>query len=432
MRLDAVQQGLALGVGGGPGVERLLPGGAGLGGALREAAGALQHVVRDDEGLLRVEPEDLLGGGELVGAERRAVDLAAVLLAGCRPADDGLEDDERRLVGLALGGLDRGVELGDVLDVFAGLLPVHGLHVPAVGLVAGGHVLGEGDVGVVLDRDLVGVVDRDEVAELLVTGERGGLAGDALLQVAVACDHVDEVVERARARRGLRVEEAALVAGGVGEAHRGGEALAQRTRGDLDALGVAVLGMAGRLRTPRAERLEVVELEAEPTEVELHILRQRRVADREDEAVAAEPVGVGRVMPQHTLVQQIGGGGQTHRRAGMTVADLFDRIGRQDPGGVHRASIDLVPLQFRHVHALSDSFEGAGIPWRIRNFLAHPASSGDGRVCAQHRARECSQHSGDGPGGRGPEGAEGVTACHTLERLSGNARGGGDRDLDDV
>ena len=64
------------------------------------------------------------------------------------------------LDGLGLGRLDRGVELGDVFDVLAGLLPVDGLHVPAIRLVARRDVLGEGDVGVVLDRDLVGVVDR--------------------------------------------------------------------------------------------------------------------------------------------------------------------------------------------------------------------------------------------------------------------------------
>ena len=93
-----------------------------------------------------------------------------------------LQDDQRRLVGDGLGRLDRVVELGDVLDVLAGLLPVDRLHVPAVGLVARRDVLGEGDVGVVLDRDLVAVVDRDQVAELLVAGQRGRLAGDALLR----------------------------------------------------------------------------------------------------------------------------------------------------------------------------------------------------------------------------------------------------------
>ena len=63
--------------------------------------------------------------------------------------------------------------------------PVDPLDVPAVGLVAGGDVLGLGDLGVVLDRDLVVVVEHDEVAELLVAGQRGGLVADALLDVAV-------------------------------------------------------------------------------------------------------------------------------------------------------------------------------------------------------------------------------------------------------
>ena len=201
--LEPVEQRLALGVGGGPGVEPDLPLGVLRGAALARLAGVLEHVVGDDEGLLGVEAEHLLRGGELVGAEGGAVDLAGVLLAGARPADDRLQDDDRRLRRLALGGLDGAVQLGDVLDVLAGLLPVDGLHVPAVGLVALGDVLGEGDVGVVLDGDLVRVVDHDEVAELLVAGERGGLAGHALLQVAVAGDHVDEVVERARAGRGV-------------------------------------------------------------------------------------------------------------------------------------------------------------------------------------------------------------------------------------
>ena len=53
--------------------------------------------------------------------------------------------------------------------------PVDDLDVPAVGLVALGDVLGQRDVGVVLDRDLVLVVDQGEVAELLGAGDRGRL-----------------------------------------------------------------------------------------------------------------------------------------------------------------------------------------------------------------------------------------------------------------
>ena len=91
----------------------------------------------------------------------------------------------------ALAAAKRGVERGEVLAV------VHVLDVPAVGLVALADVLGEGDVGVVLDRDLVVVVDEDEVAQLLGAGERGRLAADALLQVAVGGERPDGVVEQA-------------------------------------------------------------------------------------------------------------------------------------------------------------------------------------------------------------------------------------------
>ena len=55
--------------------------------------------------------------------------------------------------------------------VGAAVGPVDVLDVPAVGLVARGDVLGERDVGVVLDRDLVVVVDQGQVAELLGAGD---------------------------------------------------------------------------------------------------------------------------------------------------------------------------------------------------------------------------------------------------------------------
>ena len=102
-----------------------------------------------------------------------------------------------------LGLLQRRPERLDVLDVLVAVVgPVDGLDVPAVGLVARRDVLAERDVGVVLDRDLVVVVDHDEVAQLLVAGERGRLVAHALLDVAVAAQRVDVVVEgRWRPRR---------------------------------------------------------------------------------------------------------------------------------------------------------------------------------------------------------------------------------------
>ena len=208
---------------------------------------------------------------------------AGVLLVGRGPADDRLQHDDRGAAGLRLGGGERGVDRGEVLAV------VDVLDVPAVGLVALADVLGEGDVRVVLDGDPVVVVDEDEVAQLLGAGQRGGLAADALLQVAVGGERPDGVVEQALALGGVGVEQAALAAGGHGHADGVADALAQRAGRRLDAGGVVDLGVARGLRAPGAQRLEVGELQAVAGEVELDVERQARVPHREHEPVAARP-----------------------------------------------------------------------------------------------------------------------------------------------
>src|SRR6185437_1490931 len=130
----------------------------------------------------------------------------------------------------------------------------------------GQHILGLGDVRVVLDRDVVVVVDDDHAAELLVPGQRGGLVADAFLDVAVRADHVDVVVERAGAGGRVRVQQAAFAALGHGHSDRVGDALAQRPGGDLDAGGQPVLGVAGGQAAPGAQRLEVVQGQPVPGE----------------------------------------------------------------------------------------------------------------------------------------------------------------------
>ena len=204
----------------------------------------------------------------------------------------------------------------DVLAVLpAAVGPVDLLDVPAVGLVALGDVLVERDVGVVLDRDLVVVVDQDQVAELLGAGDRGGLAADALLEVAVAGHGVDEVVERRVAEGGVGVQQAVLAAGGHRHADRVADALAERTGGGLDAGRVAVLRVAGRLAAPGAQGLEVLELETPAAEVELDVEGDARVTAGEHEPVPAGPVRIGRVVTHHLLEEQVRRRGQAHRRA---------------------------------------------------------------------------------------------------------------------
>ncbi len=271
------------------------------------------------------------------------MDLAGVLLLRRRVPDDGPQGDDGGLAGFGLRGEQCGVQFLYVFDVFAGPGPVDPLGVPAVGLVAGQDVLGERHIGVVLDRDVVLVVDHHEVAQFLVTGERGRLGGDAFLQVTVGGDHPDGVVERARAGGSVGVEQAAHPALGIGEADRGRQALAQRAGGDLHALGVLVLRVARGQRAPGPQRLQVLQFQAVAGEEQLDVQGQGRVPGGQDEPVAAQPVRIRRVVAHQLLEQQIRGRSQAHRRPRVAVSDLLHRIRGQHPDGVHRALVQVSP-----------------------------------------------------------------------------------------
>src|SRR5699024_5179136 len=115
--------------------------------------------------------------------------------------------------------------------------------------------------------------------------------------------------------------------------------------GHLDPGGVVHLRVPRGARAPRAQVLDVVELEAETAEVELDVLQQARVAVREHEPVPAEPVLVGGVGVHHVLIQQVGRRGEADRRAGMAAADVLDRVGGQGLGHGHGLDVDLGPLE---------------------------------------------------------------------------------------
>ena len=117
-------------------------------------------------------------------------------------------------------------------------------------------------------------------------GERRGLGGDALHQVAVGDDREDVVV--------LDVLAEALAQEALGERHADavGEALAERAGRDLDAgrhVHVVELRVARRDRAPLAEALQVVERDVVPGEVQHHVEQRRAVTGAEDEAVAVGP-----------------------------------------------------------------------------------------------------------------------------------------------
>ena len=275
---------------------------------------------------------------------------AGVLLGGGGVADDGAQLNEGRLVGDSLRALNSGVQFCDVLNVVAGAGPVHALNIPTVGLVALCYVLGEGNVGVFLNGDVVAVPDDNQVAELLVTCERARLGGHALLHVTLGGDDVDVVVEGGGARGSLGVEHAAHTTLCVGEANGGCQTLAERAGGDFYALGVLVFGVAGGEGTPGAQGFQVAHFEAVAAEEQLSVQGEGGVAGGQDEAVAAFPAVVGRVLVHDLLEQQVGDRGQAHRGAGVAGADLLHGVGGKDAGGVNGSLIGFCPLEvFCHV-----------------------------------------------------------------------------------
>ena len=283
-----------------------------------------------------------LGLAHLLLAERLAVGGGGVDLVRRAVADVAVDDDQRRSPLLALELLEGG---GDQVGVVGVADPGD---VPAVAHEAGGDVVVVGEVGFAVDRDVVVVVDPAEVVELEVTGDRGGFVGDALHQAAVAGDRVDVEVEEVRAVAG------ALPLGGDRHPDRGGDALAERAGGRLDAGGPAVLGVAGSARVELAEAFDVLERNGgvaddlvvgvdrlDPGQVEQRVEQHRGVAGGEHEAVAAGPDRVGGVEAQEALPERVGDGRERHRRPRVAGVRLLDRVDRERPDRVDAELVDV-------------------------------------------------------------------------------------------
>ncbi len=172
-----------------------------------------------------------------------------------------------------------------------------------------------------------------------VTRDRRRLRGDALHQVAVGADGEDVVVAGGGAE--LLAQEL------LGHRHpdRVAEALAERARRRLDAVGVPVLGVARRAGAELAELLQVVERHVVAREVQAGIEQHRRVARREHEAVAIRPLRVGGVVLHDPRVEQVRGRREPERRARMPGVGSLDGVDRQ---GADRVDAQLVEVEIRH------------------------------------------------------------------------------------
>ena len=247
--------------------------------------------------------------------------------------DVAADDDQRRALLLGLRRAGRPLERAQVLGVR------DRLHVPAVRLEALALVLGrEAERRRAVDRDVVVVVVVDELAEAEVAGDRRGLHRDPLHHVAVGADRVDAAVDDLVVGPVVALGEEAV---GDREADAVREALPERAGRRLDPLGDEVLRMAGRLRAPLAEALELLEREVVAGEMERGVLEDAGVAGREDEAVAVRPVRVGRVVPHHPPVEQVGERRKRHRGAGMAGVRLLHAVHRERADRVDRKLLDL-------------------------------------------------------------------------------------------
>ena len=234
----------------------LLPGAMRCG-TLRLEFGKVGGDFGGDEELLLGKTESLAG---LVGElhARFAVGLVGALDLGDAFADHGAAHDHVRLT---LGGLGMVVGGEDGVHVVA----VDLLDVPAVGLVAGGHILALADVEHGVEGNVVGVEEEDQVVESEMPCKRGGLAGNTFLKATVSAEDYDMVVEdgvlgcvEAGRRHLLR----------HGDTDAVGHALAEGAGGCLDPRSLVELGMAGGDAVELTELLELVERKIKAGQVE--------------------------------------------------------------------------------------------------------------------------------------------------------------------
>ena len=223
---------------------------------------------------------------------------------------------------VGLGGADRrrhGLEV----------VPVDFDDVPVGDAKARGDVFADRQARRAVVGDAVVVPQQDQLAQAQVPGQRDHLLADALLQAAVADEGVGAVVDHAGAEACVQV--------GLGHRHAEGvgDALAQRTRGHLDA------GAGVELRVAFAARAEVAEgahlLDADAlvaAQVQQRIQQHRAVAVGQHHAVAVGPGRVGRIELQVPRVQRRGDLGHAERHALVAFAGAHDGVDGEKADGV--------------------------------------------------------------------------------------------------
>ena len=304
---------------------RLLDGGLLRGPLLQRLAtfGEDLAALREDgERILRIAAQVLHRSGEIGpgGRQRLAVgrDFVFEALSGGAfgaLAHDGMADDERRTLGLALGGDQR---LADLIDV----VPVDRQHVPAPRLVLHGHVLGHHLVDLRRELNVVRIVVHHEVRQAQMAGDAAHALRNLLLDGAVRNIGIGLV-------RHPLAETGGHEAFRNGSSQRHGVALSQRSRRILHAAHHVHLRVPRRHAAPLAQRLQIFG-RIVPGQRERRIEHRRHVARIEEETVA---VGIRHIIG--VVTQELGEEHRdeiraAHGAAGMPRLGLLDHRGRKD------------------------------------------------------------------------------------------------------
>ncbi len=247
-------------------------------------------------------------------------------------ADMATNTNQRRPARLRASVFDCVCECVEVVGV------LNRLGMPSVGFEPFAYVFGESDLGVAVDRDVIVVVQVDDVAKAQMARDRCRLARDALHHVAVAGDRENLMVEQAGA---VAIEARRHVLGRDRHTHAVAEALAERTRRGFDAGGQMIFGMTGGFAAELAEAFDLVEREVVPGQVEHRIEQHRAMPGRQHEAVASVPVRIFRVMADEACEEQIGRRRHPHRHAGVTGVGLLHCVDREYANRVDAKLIEI-------------------------------------------------------------------------------------------
>merc|ERR1712080_220968 len=81
---------------------------------------------------------------------------------------------------------------------------------PSIGFIACRYIFSEGNIGIFFDRDVVVIVENDEVAQLLGSGEGTGFTRNTLFEITIGGNNVDVMVKGGLAGWCCRIKKSAF------------------------------------------------------------------------------------------------------------------------------------------------------------------------------------------------------------------------------